>query len=311
MLIHQGKKDINDIYRKRSAIQESIYGWFFISLGFVMFIVFRFIPIIFSFVFSFTKISVMQGLKGVVWTGLDNFRDLITDEWFHVAFINTFRYVLMYVPAVLAIALFLAIILNSMVYFKEVLRLLYYLPYISSVVAVSLIWMILYAPDFGPINNFLRALGVQNPPGWISSSRWALPSIAIMGIWSHVGYAMIIFLAGLQSIPGVYYEAAEIDGASKWRQFIVITIPLISPTMFFLMITTVIGAFQIFAQVNVMTQGGPGNSTQVLVYYIYTSAFTYNKLGYASAVAVILFVIVMAFTSLQWIGQKKWVHTDI
>jgi ABC-type sugar transport system permease subunit len=311
MFDHQEKKDINDIYRKHSAIQESIYGWIFISIGFVMFVVFRFIPIIFAFVFSFTKISVMQGLKGVAWIGLNNFRDLVSDEWFHVAFVNTFKYVLMYVPAVLIIALFLAIILNSMVYFKEVLRLLYYLPYISSIVAVSLIWMILYAPDFGPINNFLRALGVRNPPGWISSSKWALPSIAIMGIWSHVGYAMIIFLAGLQSIPGVYYEAAEIDGASKWRQFLVITIPLISPTMFFLMITTVIGAFQIFAQVNVMTQGGPGNSTQVLVYYIYTSAFTYNKLGYASAVAVVLFAIVMVFTSLQWIGQRKWVHTDI
>jgi multiple sugar transport system permease protein len=313
VFIKRKQMDINEIYRKKFSRRESLYGWAFISIGLIGFIVFRFIPIVFGFFLSFTNWNIMRGIRGINPVGLENYRSLITDEWFHAAFINTFKYVLMYVPTALILALILAIILNSQVHFKKLLRLFYYMPYISSIVAVSLVWMMLYSPEFGPINMVLRTIGIKNPPGWLSSSTWALPSLAIMGVWLNLGYNMVIFLAGLQAIPSVYYEAAEIDGANGWHKFRVITVPLLSPTVFFLMITTIINAFQIFGQVNVMTEGtgGPGNSTYVFVYYIYRCAFIYNRLGYASTVAVVLFAIVMLFTSLQWIGQKKWVHTDL
>ncbi|MEK3723091.1 carbohydrate ABC transporter permease [Paenibacillus sp. FSL H8-0034] len=291
-------------------LRENLDGWLFLSVSLVGYLLFRFIPIIFSLVLSFCDWNLISGLKGIRFVGLDNFAELLHDQWFISSLINTFYFAFVSVPISIGLSLLVAVIVNQSVYGKGLIRLLLYSPHISSMVAISVIWAILYSPSFGPINMFLKSIGISNPPGWISSSTWAMPSLIIMSIWQSIGYNMVIMLAGLQGIPKDYYEAAEVDGANLFQKFKIITIPLMSPTLFFVMITSVIGSFQIFAQVNIMTQGGPGTSTSVLVYYIYNVAFNYNRMGYANSIAWVLFVIILVLTLWQWRQQKKWVHTQ-
>ncbi|MCU6793190.1 sugar ABC transporter permease [Paenibacillus sp. WQ 127069] len=291
-------------------LRENLDGWLFLSVSLVGYLLFRFIPIVFSLVLSFCDWNLISGLKGIRFVGLDNFAELLHDQWFISSLMNTFYFAFVSVPISIGLSLLVAVIVNQSVYGKGLIRLLLYSPHISSMVAISVIWAILYSPSFGPINMFLKSIGISNPPGWISSSTWAMPSLIIMSIWQSIGYNMVIMLAGLQGIPKDYYEAAEVDGANLFQKFKIITIPLMSPTLFFVMITSVIGSFQIFAQVNIMTQGGPGTSTSVLVYYIYNVAFNYNRMGYANSIAWVLFVIILVLTLWQWRQQKKWVHTQ-
>jgi multiple sugar transport system permease protein len=186
--------------------------------------------------------------------------------------------------------------LNEYVFGKGVLRLAFYMPYVSSMVAVALVWMVLFLPSYGPINNFLRGIGIENPPRWINASSTSLLSIIIVGIWQSLGYNIIIVLAGLQGISPSLYESADIDGANVVQKFFKITIPSLSSTMFFLIMISFIRSFQVFTPVQVMTRGGPGNSSSVLVYYIYTKAFLSNDIGYASAMSWVLFILVFVFT---------------
>ncbi|WP_274651182.1 carbohydrate ABC transporter permease [Paenibacillus humicola] len=288
--------------------RENLDGWLFLSVSLIGYILFRFIPIIFSFVLSFSEWNLVSGLRGIRFTGLENFIEQWSDTWFLHSLVNTFYFSVVSVPISIALSLLAAVIVNESIYFKGFVRLLLYSPHISSMVAISIVWAVLYSPSYGPINMFLQSLGISHPPGWISSSAWAMPSLIIMSIWQSVGYNMVIMLAGLQGIPRDYYEAAEVDGAGVLQRFRSITIPLMSPTLFFVMITSVIGSFQIFAQVNILTKGGPGTSTSVLVYYIYNVAFNYNRLGYANSISWVLFVMIFALTLWQWRQQKKWVH---
>jgi multiple sugar transport system permease protein len=180
---------------------------------------------------------------------------------------------------------------------------------VTSSVAVAVVWTWFYNPDFGPLNYYLSVLGIRPPP-WLGSPQWALPAVIIVSVWKSIGYDMIIWLAGLQGIPQHLYEAAAIDGAGRWRRFTTITLPLLTPTTFFVLVISLIRAFQVFDIVQVMTDGGPADATRTMVLFIYDQGFRYLKMGYGAAVAWTLFVIVFAVTMVQWRVQKRWVHYD-
>ena len=289
----------------KAVLRENIAGWLFISLNLIGYIAFKLLPIILSLCLSFCKWNLISGLSGVKFTGLKNYMNLLTDDWFRASVINTFVFAFASVPISIFLALLLAVVLNDKIFMKSLVRLCFFLPYICSMVAISVVWNILYMKSFGPINQFLRAVGIANPPGWLSSSHWAMISIIIMSVWQVIGYNSIILLAGLQGIDRSLYESANIDGASGIAKFFKITIPMLSPSLFFVTVTSIIGSFQVFTQINIMTQGGPGTSTMVLVFYIYKTAFSYNNIGYANAIGWALFLIVFVFTALQWKFQSK------
>ncbi|MDD5220432.1 MAG: sugar ABC transporter permease [Candidatus Bipolaricaulis sp.] len=238
--------------------------------------------------------------------GLQNFSNLLKDELFWRYLWNTFYYAIGTIPLTVILAFFLAYLLNRKIRGVVFFRTLYFLPSVTLLVAIAIVWSWLYNADFGLFNFFLGKLGITGPR-WLQSKTWAMPAIIIMGIWKGVGYSMLIFLAGLQTIPEQYYEAAEIDGANWWHRIIHITIPLISPTTFFVIVTTTIGSIQGFDQFYIMTRGGPSGATTTLVYYIFQNAFEWFKMGYAATVAMMLFVIVLALTLLQWRLSNKWV----
>ena len=275
---------------------ENLAGFAFLSLNLIGYVVFKLFPILMALILSFSEWNFISGIKGIKFVGLENYQKLLRDPVFVTSFINTIVYAVAMVPVSIFLALVLGAILNEYVFGRGVLRLAFYMPYVSSMVAVSMVWMILYLPSYGPINNFLRALGIENPPRWISASSTSLLSIIIVGVWQSLGYNIIIVLAGLQGIPRSLYESADIDGAGVIRKFLSITIPSLSSTLFFLVMIAFIRSFQVFTPVQVMTQGGPGNSSSVLVFYIYRTAFHHSDIGYATALSWVLFILVFVFT---------------
>lgn len=287
---------------------ENIAGYLFLTPSLIGFLVFLAFPIIFSFIISFTNWNLISGFKKIQFVGLDNFIKLFKDENVLKALKNNAVFSVSTVPTTIFLSLLLAILLNNKVYAKGFFRLAFFVPYITSITAVSVVWLAMFNPSSGPINTILRMVGITNPPLWISSPKTALLAIILISIWMGLGYCMVLYLAALQSIPKSYFEAAELDGATGWNRFIRITFPLISSTTFMLLITRLIISFEVFGLISVMTGGGPVKSTTVLVYEIYTQSFQYYKFGYASAIAWLLFLIIFAVTVLQWIGQKRWVH---
>jgi multiple sugar transport system permease protein len=292
----------------RSRTQEVVEAYILILPTVIGLIVFTIGPIVAALYFSFTNWNLLSTPK---WLGLQNYVELFTvDQLFWVTLFNTAYYTLTTVPIGTALALALAIALNQKIKGLAIFRTIYFLPVVSSIVAISVLWVWLYQADFGLINQFLRLFGISGIR-WLSSPVWAMPAIIIMSIWHGLGYNIVIFIAGLQGISVEYYEAAKIDGASSWRQFWHITLPLISPMTFFVVILSLISSFQVFEQAYVMTQGGPVNSTKTIVYLLYQQGFMYFHMGYASAIAYILFLIIVAITLLQFFLQKYWVHYDM
>lgn len=285
---------------------KTLAGYLFIGpnvLGFLVFVAF---PVVFSLVLTFTQWNPMSGLRGIEFVGLRNFREMWTDDWFLSAFRNNIVFTVVTVPLSMALGLLVAVALNNKSYFPKSLRTMFFLPYMSNIVAIAVVWMMIFNPVRGPLNQFLMSLGIQEPPRWLASSQWALPAIMTTVIWHGLGYQMIIYLAGLQSIPKQLYEAAEIDGASPVQEFFRITVPMLNPTHFFLLITNIINSFRVFAQINVMTDGGPGTATTVLVHYIYRAGFQFYRMGYAAAIAWVLFVVIFVVTIIQWKTQSRW-----
>jgi multiple sugar transport system permease protein len=215
---------------------------------------------------------------------------------------------LLTVPIYMMISMALAILIDRFVYMKGYFKVAYFMPYISNIVAVAVVWQVLFQPSYGPINEILRTLGMSNPPKWIADPNFALISIMLISIWISIGFNLIIYIAGLQAIPKDLYEAADIDGANGWTKFRRITLPLLSPTSFFLLVTGIISTFKVFEIIAVMTQGGPIGSTTMMVWYLYDTAFINLKVGYASSIAAVLFGFVMLITLGQWAAQKKWVN---
>ena len=289
--------------------RENIAGYLFIFpslLGLMVFLVF---PIIFSFAISFTDWDLISGFNNTSFIGFKNFIEMFKDENIIKALKNNFIFAVTTVPVTIFIALFIALFLNNGVYFKKFFRLAFFIPYITSITAVSVVWLAMFNPESGPINIILESIGIKEPPRWISSPDTALISVIIVSIWMGIGYCMVLYLAALQNVPSQYYEAAELDGAKGFVKFRYITFPLLSPTTFMLFITRLITSFEVFGVISVMTGGGPVKSTTVLVYEIYTQSFQYYRFGYASAIAWLLFVIIFIATICQWIFQKKWVFS--
>ncbi|WMJ86259.1 carbohydrate ABC transporter permease [Anaerocolumna sp. MB42-C2] len=275
--------------------KENLAGYAFILLNFFGYIAFKLIPLLFALGLSFSDWNFVSGLKNIKFAGISNYSKLFSDSVFITSLINTVIYGVVMVPIAIFLSLLFAVILNEYVFGKGLLRLAFYLPNVSSMVAVSVVWMILFLPSYGPINQFLSAIGFEKPPRWLNASSTSLLSIIIVGIWQRIGYNIIIFLAGLQGISKSLYESAEIDGANGIQKFFYITIPSLSNTMFLITMLSFISSFQVFTPVQVMTQGGPGNSSSVLVYYIYKTAFQYSDIGYASAMSWVLFFLVFIF----------------
>lgn len=267
-------------------------------VGFLMFLL---LPVLATFVISFSNWDMIDAFK---FNGITNYKHLTEDPVFHQVLGNTFYFTLVSVPIGIALSLLLAVFLNQKLRFIRFYRAAFFLPVISSMVAVSVIWQWIYNPEFGLLNYALSFLGIDGPT-WLTSASWAMPAVIATSIWKSLGFNMLIFLAGLQSISDDYYEAASIDGANKIRQFFSITVPLLSPTTFFVTVMSIINSFQIFDAVYLMTQGGPARSTSVLVYYIFQNAFQYFQMGYASAMAYVLFFIVLIITLFQFWRQKK------
>ncbi len=290
--------------KEKYRLREAVTGYLFILPSFVGFAIFLLIPIGFGLYISFTN---YDGFKVMDFIGLSNYINMFKDSYFTISLRNNLFYTLVTVPATLIIALLLAVAVNTGIKGTPIFKTVFFFPYITSMVAVGIIWTLLYNPTVGPINSLLRSIGIANPPGWLLSTSSALPAVMIVYIWKMSGYYMIIFLAGLQSIPRHLYEAAEIDGAGKIKKFFKVTLPLLSPTTFMVMILIIINSFQVFDLIQVMTDGGPGRATNVLVYRIYQEGFNYSHFGYASAEAYFLFAVILVVTLIQFWGQKKWV----
>ena len=285
---------------------ESIIAYTFLAPNLIGFIAFFLFPLGFSFVLAFTEWNFLSGLRGIRFIGLENFLEMPGDRWFVDSFWNTIRFSLFTVPTSLVLGLLAAVAVNEGgTYGPKVIRTMIYMPQMTSLVAVATVWLALFHPSRGPVNNILRAVGIENPPMWIASSDWSLISIVIASVWAAVGYQMLIFLAGLQGISHDLYESAHIDGANAIQKFFGITIPLLTPTTVFLFMTSMIGSFQVFAQVNLMTQGGPGTSSSVIVFYVWRAAFQFYRMGYASAMAWTLFALIFSVTYLNWQMRKK------
>jgi multiple sugar transport system permease protein len=263
-------------------------------------------PVLSSLYLSFTQYNIVSP---AVWVGLANYQRLFTaDPLFYQSLRVTTIWVVAGVPLRLAAALFFAMLLNQKVPAVGFFRTVYYLPSVVSGVAVSLLWVWVLQPQFGLLNYFLHMVGLPGPQ-WLSSPSWALPGLIVMSLWT-VGSTMIIFLAGLQGIPAELYESAKIDGASTLRQFFAVTIPLITPVILFNLVIGIIASFQVFTQAYVMTNGGPNNATLFYVLYLYQVAFQFSQMGYASALAWILFIIVLVLTLLVFRSSGRWVYYE-
>lgn len=288
--------------------RETLAGYAFIAPALAAFLAFVAFPFIFSLFLSLTEWNFLSGVSGIKWKGIENFVKLAGDRNFLAALGNSVIYTVATVPISTVTALVLAYVLNGNVYLRKTLRLAFFIPYISSVVALAAVFRFLFRDD-GIINSILTHLfGVATPPSWLADSSLNRIPIILILIWSAIGYELIVYMAALQNVPRELYEASMIDGASSFQRFVKITLPMISPTTFYLVIVRMIAAFKCFSAVNIITVGTSTRANTSLVTEIYDNAFLSYKFGYASAEAVVLFVILLIVTIIQFRGQKRWVH---
>jgi len=288
-------------YRKKRVLM----GWIFALPVLAGVTIFNFVPMVYSGYFSFTQ---WDAVSEPHWIGLLNYKYMFTeDPHFFEMLKATVYYSFGSVALSMICGLGLALLVSKKMKGIHFFRAVYFLPYITSIIAVSVVWRWIFNPSFGLLNYLLSLVGVKGP-GWTRSEIWAMPSVIIVAGWYSMGYNMILFLAGLQNIPQQFYDAAKVDGANRWQQFTKITLPLLSPTTFFVLVVSIIGAFQAFALIFVLTEGGPGYSTSVIVYYLWENAFRYFRMGYGCAIAMFLLMIVALITLIQWKGSKYWVH---
>lgn len=285
--------------------KEAVIGWLFLAPEAIGIISLAIFPLVFSLVLSFTDWNLVGGFEAMHWVGLDNFTRMLDDSKFIKALQNNLLFTAVTVPCGLIIAMIMAVIVHTKLYAKDLFKILFFIPYICSTVAIAAVWAALYQPSNGPINQFLKQIGIEQPPLWLADSKYAIIAIMIISIWQALGYQMIIFMAGLTQIPEDIYESADIDGATGFQQFWHLTVPLLAPTTFFLTITTIIGSFKVFDLIKFLTDGGPNDASTVLVYRIYEEGFINFNMGYASALSWFLFILVIAVTSLTWITQRK------
>lgn len=272
------------------------YG--FLAVPLLLFLVFTVFALLFAFWLTFHQWSLIEPERPFV--GLDNYRDMVVDEGYLRSVVNTFYYTAVSVPATMVIGLGVALLLNLPLRARGLLRTLYFLPVVTPLVVVSIIWKWLYNGDFGLFNFYLlKARLITEPLHWLSDKNLAMPSVIMMSVWSGVGFSMVVYLAALQAIPEELYEAARVDGAGRISQLLNVTVPMLRPTTLFLLVIGIIGSFQVFTQIFVMTSGGPVERTTTMVYYIYEAAFKFYEFGYASTLAFGLFALLFVFTLIQ------------
>jgi multiple sugar transport system permease protein len=290
---HQADKErrTHDVQRRTWSIErrQAIAGYVFVAPAMVIFFIFTLLPVAIAAYLSFTNYDVFTKLD---WIGTANYEDVFQDELFWRALWNTTTYTVWSIPLSMAIGLGLALLLNQKLRGLGVYRTVYYVPVVTSMVAVAMIWIQLFDPLYGVISNAFESIGIRGI-NWLGDPNLAMPSIIAVSVWKVIGWNMLIYLAGLQGIPDYLKEAAAIDGANAWQAFRKITLPLLQPTTFFIFVTSLIGAFQVFDQVYVMTGGGPAGSTTTLVHQIYNAAFKALDMGYAAAMSFVLFAIIL------------------
>lgn len=279
----------------------------FLGPSLIVIFVFFFLPVIAAFAMSFTDFDIysLGNFNYLRVTGFDNYKKLLDEPLFWTALKNTFYFVVVGGPLSVAASLGAALLLNSkLIKYKSIFRMIYFLPVVTTLVAVSIVWRYFYHPRFGLLNYILSFIGL-GPFDWLGDPNLAMPAIIILAVWKNFGYNMIIFIAGLQNIPEDLYEAASIEGATAWQKFKHITIPQLAPTTLFISVITMIGYFQLFAEPYVMTQGGPLNSTLSIVLYMYQEGFRWWNIGYSTAIAFALFIIILIGTLIQFKLQKE------
>ncbi|MCD6115586.1 sugar ABC transporter permease [bacterium] len=286
-----------------NGLKKSRIGYLFVSPYLIHFIVFIAFPLMFSFILVFHRWDILSSMK---WVGLDNIRKLMHDELFFKSIYNTLIFLIIHIPLQIIFALFIAELLNQSIRFKGFFRAAFFLPVVISGVVISLLWSQLFAQDTGMLNIILTRIGLDRVP-WITSPRMAMPSIAIVATWKNVGLYIVLFLVGLQGVPRNLYEAADLEGASQWQKFRYITLPMINPTMFMVVVLSTIGGFSLFIEPVIITGGGPMNSTLSAMMYIYKQGFNFYHMGYAATLGFFFAIIVLAVIILQ----RKFVEKDV
>lgn len=284
---------------------EALSAWVFLMPSLLGFIIFIFGATLASLFISFFDWDLLTPAKFI---GLKNYITLLQSDTFYLVLKNTVLFVIGTVPTRVIFGLLFALILVKKIPGRTFFRSAIFLPVAASTVAVAMIWRWVFNADFGMLNDFLYRIGISNLPQWLIDPHWSLVALIIFSVWKDVGFSTVLFMAGLQGIPDSLYEAGEIDGASSWTKFWKITLPLLSPTTFFVVVINLISSFQVFDQVYVLTGGGPANATTTIVYYIYNHAFQRFQMSYACSAAWILFTIIFIITLIQFKNQKKWVY---
>ena len=292
--------------KRKKELKQSLTAASFLAPSLLGLILFSAVPVVFSMFISLTDWNYVNGIGNWNFVWFENFKKLWSDEWFRASLCNTFVYTVVTVPIGLFLAVVIAVLIDQFCAKKlaGVLRVTMYMPKICNIVASAAVWTMLYS-TYGPFTQLMKALGWTDPPRFLASYTWALPAVMLMSIWQGLGYHVFLYSASLTSLPKDIYEAADLDGVNGIQRFFYITLPQLKPTTFFLTVTGIISSFKAFGSINVMTHGGPGSSTYTLVYYIYKSAFTYYEMGYASAVAMVLFAILLCVTLYQWHHNKN------
>lgn len=289
---------------RRARRRMTLYGWLFIGPLMLGILAFQGFPVLVSIYTSFTN---WDGITTPQFVGLGNYATMFTkDPQYWDTLLNTVEFTVGVIPLTIIGSLLLAVLCNGKGKVSNaIFRTAYFTPYVTSIVAIGLVWSELFTPS-GVLNQVLAKVGIQGP-SWLTDEHWAMPAVILVSAWQAIGYPMVIFLAGLQNIPASLYEAATVDGASSRSRFLRITLPLLTPQIFFVLITQIISSFQVFALIFVMTKGGPGTATTVYIYYLYEHGFTFGDLGFASAMAWILFLIIGFVTFVQLRLQRRWV----
>ena len=286
----------------------------FLTASLIGFAIFYFAPMVISVVISLTDWNGLDrllapGFMAEHFIGLDNYKAILTGAEFWKVLKNTLVYIVLYIPLMLTTSTAIAALLSRQRRGVGAFRVLYYIPVLTSWVAASLIWKSLLSPQYGAMNGILAFFGMEGP-GWLTDEKWAMPAIVLVSVWKDMGFFGLILLSGMIGIDRTYYEAAEIDGAGSWTRFLKITLPLLTPSLFYVLIVSLINSFQLFPQIMIMTDGGPNGATQVMMERIYKYGFRYYRMGYASAFSWILFIVIMICTAVQMRGQKRWVNYD-
>ena len=288
-------------YRRSLGWRQAKWAYLFLAPNLIFVGIFSFLPMLIALYFTFTRYSILQA---PVWAGLQNYAAMLKDSVFQRSIANTLYFLAVITPVRLLLGLAVAILLNQKLALRSFFRTVTFLPWITSGVVVSSVFLLLYNPDAGILNYLLKLIGFKGS-FWLTDPSTSMPSIIIAGLWRSVGWVVILYLAGLQGIPEQYYEAAKIDGASDWAQFVYVTFPILRPTTLLILITTMIASFQMFDLVYVMPSGGPLNSTTVIALQIYQNAFLYLKMGYAAAQAYVLFAIVALLSVVTFRGLRS------